>query len=103
MSDVEAELNHGDLFSFIDERTARHIAGVCGKIGVGKCTCGAIGDIVRKANGHPQFDDEREAGRQEVLDKVIPVALKTGHAVKITVRELLAAMVEDDQRERLEG
>jgi hypothetical protein len=49
----------------------------------------------------PPFNDEREVGRQEVLDRVIPLALKTGHIVKITIRELLAAVVEDDQQKGL--
>ena len=56
MSDEKKpELNHDDLFSFIEEDTATHIASICGRLGVGHCTCREIGDIVRRENGHPEF------------------------------------------------
>ncbi len=57
MTQEERDCLDGDMFAYISDPVSRYIAEICGKLGVGRCTCSAISDIVRKKNGHPLYGD----------------------------------------------
>ena len=57
MAQEERDCLDGDMFAYISDSVSRYIAEICGKLGVGRCTCSVISDIVRKKNGHPLYRD----------------------------------------------
>ena len=67
LTQEERDCLDGDLFAYIPDTVANYIAGVCGKLGVDRCTCSELSDIVRKKNGHPLYRDLKRIKELEAV------------------------------------
>ena len=67
LTQEQREYLDDDMFAYISDPVARYIAEICGKLGVGKCTCSELSDIVRKKNGHPLARDLKRIKELEAM------------------------------------
>lgn len=57
LTQEERDCLDGDIFAYIPDTVANYIADICGRLGMDRCTCSELSDIVRKKNGHPLYCD----------------------------------------------
>jgi hypothetical protein len=95
-------LNDDDIFSLIPDRVATLIAGICGKMGTGTCTCIEIGNIVRREQGNPQFAVKEN---KKSLAFAIQQLTLLGAIEKAVVQARVSAEIERDdiQAEEADG
>lgn len=90
-------IDHDDIFSLVDERTAKSIADICSNT-PNACVCVEIGNVVRRERGLPQIDVlEDDPTTKEKLLKTMgrdPEALADALSTEIESARRWAARVQ---------